>query len=252
MHVTLTDTNIADIKPQKPQKPLKKPPFLGVKELEVKITSEQLDQKCIYNVVQRALTNAGDSGNTGPVRPVLVPITRLGQEDQWLLEQLQHELDSKRFEAKPAIQLEIEAAAKRALQITPSDEVKNDIMSLNNNSIALQNSNKAAILNQLRQQGLWKQVQLFSRVCSSVISLKRLVTLLKLRDASLFDLLTERAGDEEGLRQEIQEQKMDFIDIIKIQQAVQGCGDWTEACRVAGEIDRQGAESAVLFWALSV
>lgn len=40
MHVTLTDTNIADIKPQKPQKPLKKPPFLGVKELEVKITSE--------------------------------------------------------------------------------------------------------------------------------------------------------------------------------------------------------------------
>lgn len=43
MHVTLTDTNIADIKPQKPQKPLKKPAFLGLKELEVKITSEQLD-----------------------------------------------------------------------------------------------------------------------------------------------------------------------------------------------------------------
>ena len=95
-------------------------------------------------------------------------------------------------------------------------------------------------------------MQLFSRVCSSVISLKRLVTLLKMRNTSLFDLLTARTGDEEGLRQEIQEQKMDFIDIIKIQQAMQGCGDWTEACRVAGEIDQRGAESAVLFWALSV
>lgn len=45
---------------------------------------------------------------------------------------------------------------------------------------------------------------------------------------------------------------MDFIDVIKIQQAVTGCGDWKEACRIAGEVDRQGAESAVLFWALSV
>ena len=45
---------------------------------------------------------------------------------------------------------------------------------------------------------------------------------------------------------------MDFIDIIKIQQAIAGCADWKEACRIASEIDREGAESAVLFWALSV
>lgn len=95
-------------------------------------------------------------------------------------------------------------------------------------------------------------MQLFSRVCSSVIGLKRLVTLLKQRGITLFDLLAERAQDEEGLRREIQEQKMDFIDVIKIQQAVTGCGNWDEACRTAGEVDRQGAESAVLFWALSV